>query len=94
MRLLVKLLSIPLDTLSLRILEMPQYPMLLKYMAFNGRRTVSLRIVKAVFKSKRKLDSMEILHQLLSFIEPLIKDDEESGEDPEVYEFEEEQESI
>jgi len=94
MRLLVKLLSIPLDTLSLRILEMPQYPMLLKYMAYNGRRTVSLRIVKAVFKSKRKIDNIEILNQLLSFVEPLIKDDENNEEEPEVYEFVEEQESV
>jgi vacuolar protein sorting-associated protein 35 len=94
MRLLVKLLSIPLDTLSLRILEMPQYPMLLKYMAYNGRRTVSLRIVKAVFKSKRKIDNIEILNQLLSFIEPLIKDDENNEEESEAYEFVEEQESV
>jgi len=94
MRLLVKLLSIPLDTLSLKILDMPQYPMLLKYMAYTGRRTVSLRIVKAVFKSKRKLDSIDILNQLLSFVEPLIKDDEDNEEETEAYEFAEEQESI
>jgi hypothetical protein len=66
--------------------------MLLKYMAFKGRRTVSLRIVKAVFKSKRKLENMEILTQLLAFDEPLLKDDEESEEEPEAYEFQEEQE--
>lgn len=94
MRLLVKLLSIPLDTLSLKILEMPQYPMLLKYMAYNGRRTVSLRIVKALFKSKRKLDNIDILNQLLTFVEPLLKDDEECEEEPEAYEFEEEQECV
>lgn len=94
MRMLVKLLSIPLDTLSLRILEMPQYPMLLKYMAFSSRRTVSLRIVKAVFKSKRKLDNLEIVNQLLSFIEPLLKDDDDGAEEVEAYEFEEEQESV
>ena len=94
MRMLVKLLSVPLDTLSLRILEMPQYPILLKYMAFGSRRTVSLRIVKAVFKAKRKLDNLDIVNQLLSFIEPLLKDDEESKEDVEAYEFEEEQESV
>lgn len=68
--------------------------MLLKYMAFSSRRTVSLRIVKAVFKAKRKLDSLEIVNQLLSFIEPLLKDDEESEDEVEPYEFEEEQESV
>lgn len=94
MRMLVKLLSVPLDTLSLRILEMPQYPILLKYMAFGSRRTVSLRIVKAVFKAKRKLDNLDIVNQLLSFIEPLLKDDEEAKEEVEAYEFEEEQESV
>lgn len=94
MRILVKLLSIPLDTLSLRILEMPQYPMLLKYMAFGSRRTVSLRIVKAVFKSKRKLDNIDLINQLLSFIEPLLRDDENGENEVEAYEFEEEQESV
>jgi vacuolar protein sorting-associated protein 35 len=94
MRILVKLLSIPLDTLSLRILEMPQYPMLLKYMAFGSRRTVSLRIVKAVFKSKRKLDNIDLVNQLLSFIEPLLRDDENGDNEVEAYEFEEEQESV
>jgi vacuolar protein sorting-associated protein 35 len=94
MRLLVKLLSIPLDTLSLRILEMPQYPLLLKYMAYSGRRTVSLRIVKALFKSRMRLDNMDILTQLLSFVEPLLKDDENNEEETEAYEFQEEQESV
>lgn len=94
MRLLVKILSIPLDTLFLRILEMPQYPCLLKYMAYNGRRTVSLRILKAVFKSKRRLDTLEILNQLLTFVQPLLKDDENNEEQLEAYEFEEEQENV
>jgi hypothetical protein len=94
MRLLVKLLSIPLETLSLVILEMPQYPQLMKYMAYGGRKTVALRIVKAVFKSKRKLDNIEIIEQLLSFIDPLLRDDEDGEDDTEPYEFEEEQESV
>ena len=50
--------------------------------------------MKAVFKSKRKLDNLDILNQLLSFIEPLLKDDEKLDEEPEVYEFEEEQECV
>ena len=63
-------------------------------MTFSGRRTVSLRIMKAVFKSKRKIDNLDIVDQLLSFIEPLLKDDESDDDESEAYEFEEEQESV
>ena len=66
----------------------------MKYMAYNGRKTVALRIVKAVFKAKRMLDNLEIVEQLLSFIDPLMRDDEEGEDDTEPYEFEEEQESV
>lgn len=61
MRLLVKLLSIPLETLSLQILGMTHYPNLMKFLKFNNRKTVALRIVKAVLKAKKKLDNLEIV---------------------------------
>ena len=48
MKLLVKLLSIPLESLSIAVLNMNHYPTLMKYMKFANRRTVALRIVKAV----------------------------------------------
>ena len=48
MRLLVKLLTIPLETLSLQVLSMNHYPELMEYMAFSSRKTVALKIVQAV----------------------------------------------
>lgn len=53
MKLLVKLLSIPLESLSMQVLSMTHYPTLMKYMKFSNRRTVSLRIVKAVIGDKK-----------------------------------------
>lgn len=57
MKLLVKLLTIPLETLSLAVLNMNHYPTLMKYMKFSNRRVVALRIVKAVIKDKKPLDN-------------------------------------
>ena len=55
MKLLVKLLSIPLDTLSIAVLRMHHYPTLMDYMKFQNKRTVALRICKAVIKDNKHL---------------------------------------
>ena len=55
MKLLVKLLSIPLESLFIAVLNMNHYPTLMKYMKFSNRRTVALRIVKAVISDKNHL---------------------------------------
>lgn len=57
MKLLVKLLSIPLESLSIAVLNMNHYPTLMKYMKYNNRRIVAIRIVKAVINDKRPLSS-------------------------------------
>jgi hypothetical protein len=57
MTLLVKLLSIPLDTLSIAVLKMHHYPTLMNYMKFANKRTVALRICKAVIKDKSRLQT-------------------------------------
>jgi vacuolar protein sorting-associated protein 35 len=93
MKLLVKLLSIPLETLSIAVLNMSNYPALMKYMKFSNRRVVALRIVKAVIKDKKVLDSTATVDQLLDFIMPLLIDDADS-EPEESYEFEEGQEQV
>ena len=59
MKLLVKLLSIPLESLSIAVLNMNHYPTLMKYMRFSNRRTVALRIVKAVTTNKKNLSSQK-----------------------------------
>jgi len=90
---IVKLLSFPLETLSLAILSMNFYPKLMGYLQFNSRKQVASKIVEAVVSSKKLLDSMEVMQQLLEFIEPLLFDSSDGG-DSEAYEFEDEQQSV
>ena len=93
MKLLVKLLSIPLDSLSIQVLKMQTYPALMDYMKFSNKRQVALRICKAVIKEGRHLSSYNTIDQLLNFISPLLQDDENGGKE-ESYEFEEGQECV
>ena len=93
MKLLVKLLSIPLESLFIAVLDMNHYPTLMKYMKFNNRRTVALRIVKAVINDKNNLCSAKTVEQLIDFIMPLLLDDKDSAQE-EPYEFEEGQEAV
>ena len=67
MKLLVKLLTIPLDTLSIAVLKMHHYPALMDYMKFDNKRTVAVRIVQAVIKDKRPLDKLRTVDRLLDF---------------------------
>ena len=60
MKLLVKLLSIPLESLSIAVLSMNHYPTLMKYMRYANRRVVALRIVKAVINDRRPLNSQKV----------------------------------
>jgi hypothetical protein len=86
MKLLVKLLTIPLDTLSIAVLKMHHYPALMDYMKFDNKRTVALRISQAVLKDKRPLDRVKTVDRLISFINPLLADDKDSSKE-EPYEF-------
>jgi len=86
MKLLVKLLTIPLDTLSMAVLKMHHYPALMDYMKFENKRTVALRITQAVLKDKRPLDKIKTVDRLISFINPLLADDKDAAKE-EPYEF-------
>ena len=55
MKLLVKLLTIPLESLSIAVLSMNHYPSLMQYMKFQNKRTVALKIVKSVIKDNKPL---------------------------------------
>lgn len=77
LKLLQELLSIPLATLSLAILEMNQYPHLMQYLTFEMRRQVANGIVTALLKSKKTIDSLQTLQSLLEFITPLLKDQDD-----------------
>ena len=89
----VKLLTFPLETLSLAILSMNHYPKLMAYLEFVPRKQVAYKIVQAVVGNKRILDEYDLCLQLLEFIKPLLMDFPDSVEG-EVYEFDEEQNNI
>jgi hypothetical protein len=89
MKLLVKLLSIPLETHSLAVLAMNHYPTLMQYMKFTNKRTVALKIVKSVLKDAKPLSVLETVDQLIEFIMPLLCDDPTDEGKEDNYEFEE-----
>jgi len=91
----VELLSLPLDALSLRILDLASYAPLMTYLDEYQKKQVSTTIVKAVVKAKSVLDSIEKVDTLFRFVTPLIKDEKE-GEAKEIpedqrFEFDQEQ---
>ena len=72
MKLMVKLLTIPLESLSIAVLNMNHYPTLMQYMKFSNKRTVSLKIVKSVIKDNNFLRESTLIDQLIEFINPLL----------------------
>lgn len=78
MKLLVKLLTIPLDTLSISVLDMDEFPTLMDYMKFSNKRTVSLRIINCVIKDKKILKSSRLVEQLMTFTKSLLLDDKDA----------------
>lgn len=93
LKLIVRLLSHPLDTMSLSILSMNHYPKLMSYLPYLPRKQVAFKIVEAVITSKKTLDSLQVTEQLLHFITPLLIDCTNS--DPaDSYEFEDEQQNV
>lgn len=90
-KLISKLLTFPLETLSLAIFEMKQYPSLMAYLDFSNRKLLALKIIESLVNSnsKEKLSSMERIVTLVDFIQPLILDTKDSiDSDPIDFEYE------
>ena len=66
-------LTLPLETMSVDILTMTEYPNLMKYLKFTKRREVAIQLVKTVNKLKLKLIDDTLVSSLLKFIDPLLK---------------------
>jgi hypothetical protein len=66
---------------------MHHYPALMDYMKFDNKRTVAVRIVQAVIKDKRPLNSIKTVDRLINFTQPLLADDSEPGSKEDPYEF-------
>jgi len=90
---IVKFLTMPLETMSLTILQMNEYPNLMKYLPFTKRRLVAAKICQAVVNLKNILSNIPLTEQLIKFINPLLVT-EKDYVDVEPFEFEEEQLSV
>jgi len=91
LKLISKLLTFPLETLSLAIFEMKQYPSLMNYLDFHNRKILALRIIESLTNSssKEKLSSLDKINTLVNFIQPLLLDSKDSIEsDPIDFEYE------
>lgn len=87
---IVKLLTLPLDSLSISVLQMDEFPRLMRYLPLAKRRIVALKICQAITSSAIPLNNIEIIGQIVDFIDPILRDSKELA-DLDKAEFEEEQ---
>ena len=92
-KLVMWLLTYPLDSLSFAIFDMNQYPLLMNYLDFSNRKTLALRIIESIMQSKKKLNSIEKIDILLEFINSLLIESSDYIEN-DLYEFEYEMQSV
>jgi vacuolar protein sorting-associated protein 35 len=71
---LEKLLSIPLESLALKVLEFEQYSQLIGFLPWAHRREVSVKMLKAVDNVGTAPQSVKEIEQLFAVIEPLVRD--------------------
>ena len=77
-----ELLSIPLSSLALKVLDLKQYAELLTYLPYENRRQVATTLVRSTLFSGGVLDSVEKLEKLFAAVTPLLKDEEAAGDRP------------
>ncbi len=90
LRNVVKLLIIPLDSLSTGVFNLTHFPTLVQYLTPPMLKTLSKKVVSAVVNSRKSVESLDLVQKLLTFIKSLIEGtsaEEELKSDP--YEFEE-----
>lgn len=93
------LLSAPLSTLALRVLELPQYAKLMSFLPWSNWKLVAASLLRSVVASNAALTEVGQAEQLFAIITPLLKDkdgatreaDEEGKEAPVDDQFKEEQ---
>ena len=71
---LEKMLSIPLDSLALKVLHLPDYKELLAFLPWSHRREVALKLLKAVDDAGTSPNSVKEIEELFSMVEAVIRD--------------------
>jgi len=96
--LVVRLLKVPLkekDLGSIDLLGLSHYPNLMSLLSWSSKKKVAHGFLLHVLNEDTlALDNVENVTTLLSFISPLVKDDETSSEDSDSSTFEAQQESV
>ena len=72
---LEKLLSIPLDSLALRVLELESYADLVAFLPWDNRRQVAAVLLNAVLTNGNELTDLTQIEELFCIITPLVRDD-------------------
>lgn len=68
------LLSSPLSTLSLRVLEIPAYSKLMSYLPWGNWKEVSSTLLKSVISNNSPLSEIEQVEQLFKMVVPILRD--------------------
>jgi len=92
----VELLSMPLEALSLQILNLAHYGPLMGFLELDQRKTVAMNIINAVLKARSRLDTVQKVDTLFKYIAPVIKDEGEAKKIPDEdrFEFDQEQHAM
>jgi Vacuolar protein sorting-associated protein 35 len=69
---LEKLLSIPLDSLAIKVLQLPHYGELLAWLPWAHRREVALKLLRAVDDAGAPPKTVKDIEELFSMVEPVI----------------------
>eukprot|EP00455_Lapot_gusevi_P027321 TRINITY_DN2889_c0_g2_i1.p1 TRINITY_DN2889_c0_g2~~TRINITY_DN2889_c0_g2_i1.p1 ORF type:complete len:816 (-),score=323.42 TRINITY_DN2889_c0_g2_i1:316-2682(-) len=77
--LITKLLTTPLETMALSILELEHYPTLMRLLNFDSRKSIAVEILKAELKCRERLTSVERVEKFFDYIRPLVVDEPESA---------------
>jgi vacuolar protein sorting-associated protein 35 len=88
-----KLLTVPLESLSLQVLNLEHYPELMQFLHWESRKAVAKKLLKVVLDTNTPLDDVDMVGKLFAFIRPLVKDDSDTPTDDDFdeEEFQEEQ---
>eukprot|EP00640_Fibrocapsa_japonica_P001640 CAMPEP_0113943164 /NCGR_PEP_ID=MMETSP1339-20121228/19545_1 /TAXON_ID=94617 /ORGANISM="Fibrocapsa japonica" /LENGTH=484 /DNA_ID=CAMNT_0000947961 /DNA_START=67 /DNA_END=1517 /DNA_ORIENTATION=+ /assembly_acc=CAM_ASM_000762 len=76
---MVRLLSIPLSSLALKVLDLTQYADLLNYIPWEPRKQIAVDLLRSVLSSGVPLRTPEEVEKLFVLIVPLLKDEKSSG---------------
>lgn len=69
-----ELLSAPLTSLSLRVMELPAFAKLMTYLPWGNWKVVAINLLRASIAANTPLTEVEHIEQLFSMITPLLRD--------------------